>query len=221
MHQTLYISRELEAGNHLHKALSEKGFEIIASPMIRTESVPFEPKTFRSGWIFFSSKQAVSHFFAEKPETGKCELAAIGEGTARHLARYGEVAFTGHVAETEIVAKEFKKVAGRKKVYFPVSDQSVRTVQQALPASQVVDIVCYRTIESPVPVGSPDILVFSSPSNVKAYLKANKILATQKTIAFGKTTGTALRENGVASIVISKGTSDKALLDAINEALTS
>ncbi len=221
MHQTLYISRELEAGNHLHKALSEKGFKIIAEPMIRTESVPFEPKSFRSGWIFFSSKHAVAHFFAQNPEIGKCELAAIGEGTARYLARHGEVAFTGHVADTEAVAKEFKKVAGRKKVYFPISDQSVRTVQQALPASQVVDLVCYTTIESPVSVGSPDILVFSSPSNVRAYLKANKILASQKTVAFGKTTGTTLLESGAASPVISKGTSDKALLDAINEALAS
>ncbi|MFN8699695.1 MAG: uroporphyrinogen-III synthase [Flavobacteriales bacterium] len=220
MSQTVFISRELPADNHLLTTLAAEGFELIAQPMITTRSVACEMPTIRSGWIFFSSKQGVEHFFAHTPSVGSAQLAAIGEGTARLLRKYGEVEFTGRHSDTDEVAREFKKTAGRKKVYFPISEQSVRTVQQALPASQVVDIVCYRTEENPVPVGHPDILIFSSPSNVQAFLKANTIMPFQKVIAFGKTTAAALEEAGVKSVV-SKGTSDSALLEAIKRASAS
>ncbi|MFN8776871.1 MAG: uroporphyrinogen-III synthase [Flavobacteriales bacterium] len=221
MSMTVYISREVPEGHHLMNILAAEGLELIARPMISTESVPFDRPALRSGWIFFSSKEGVRHFFADRPDTGKCQLAAIGEGTARALRKYGQVDFTGHSSDTSAVAREFRKVAGRRKVWFPVSEQSVRTVQQALPASQVTDIVCYRTKEDPAPIGHPDVLVFSSPSNVHAFFKTNTILSMQKVVAFGKTTASALHEHAVAEVTVSRGTSDEALLLAIKEALVS
>lgn len=218
MSKTVFLSRELGEGHPLRSMLASAGFEVIARPMISSEPVPFGPLALRSGWIFFSSKQGVMHFFSQSPQTGKCSFAAIGDGTARILRKFGEVAFTGHDPDTREVAREFKKIAGRKKVYFPISEQSVRTVQQALPASQVEDIVCYRTVETPSPVGHPDILVFSSPSNVEAFLQCNTLLPSQRLVAFGKTTGEALHRLGHPDVIISRGTSDQALLEAINRA---
>jgi len=215
MSATIFISRELTDDNHLVLSLASHGYKLIAEPMICTEGIDFEPKEFRSGWIFFSSKQGVHHFFERDPDIGKCELAAIGEGTARLLRKYGEVSFVGSVPDTAEVARAFRAVVGRKKCWFPISELSVRTVQQALPASQVNDIICYRTVENPRPVGHPDILVFSSPSNVDAFLKVNAILPIQKVIAFGKTTAAALTRHGFDQVVVSRGTSDAALLDAI------
>jgi hydroxymethylbilane synthase len=218
MSYTVYISRELDKENQLVRSLAADGFEVVARAMISTEGLAADPGIFRSGWIFFSSKEGVKHFFASSPNIGKCQLAAIGEGTARVLSRFGTVDFIGQSSDTAEVASAFKKIAGRKKVFFPVSDHSVRTVQAAFPASQVTDIVCYKTTETPGPVGHPDILVFSSPSNVEAYLKANSIIRSQRLVAFGKTTGAALEKLGFAKPVISKGTSDSAILDAIKEA---
>lgn len=218
MSATVFISRELPDDNHLTLALASKGYTLIAEPMICTEGLGYEPNSFKSGWLFFSSKQGVHHFFEKDPDTGKCLLGAIGEGTARMLKKYGDVSFVGKSTDTAEVAREFKAVAGKKKCWFPVGEQSVRTVQQALPASQVQDILCYRTIEKPRPVGNPDVLVFSSPSNVDAFLKANTILPVQRVVAFGKTTAAALHRHGFNQVVISKGTSDAALLEAINTA---
>jgi len=221
MSHSIFISRELSPTDHLHKLLTSEGFEINALPMISTKGIAFEPNEFRSGWLFFSSKQGVKHFFEAKPVLGKVLLGAIGEGTARSLRKHGEASFIGKSTDTEEVAKEFKKEVGRKKVCFPISDQSMRTVQQALPEAQVTDLICYQTVELPKPIGNPDVLVFSSPSNVQAFFKSNNVVPSQAVVSFGKSTATALAEHGVEDVVISKGTSDQALLKAIKEAIGS
>jgi len=221
MSTSIFVTREIADDSPLTQKVSALGCTITGEALIATETIERKESLPTSQWIFFSSKQAVHHFFSQYPEPKAKKWAAIGEGTARELKKYGDVAFIGSATDTAEVAQEFARVIGNEKVLFPINDISVRTVQNALPESQVIDWVCYRTSQIPTEIGHYDIVVFSSPSNVDSYFQVNKWLSTQKAIAFGKSTGNRLREKGVESPIISNGVSDNALVHAIKTAMAS
>lgn len=221
MSTSIFVTREIADDSSLYQKISALGCTITGQALIATETIERKETLPTSQWIFFSSKQAVHHFFAQYPSPKATQWAAIGEGTARELKKYGEVAFIGSAVETTQVAKEFARIVGKDKVLFPINDISVRTVQNELSESQVIDWVCYRTSQIPSEIGYHDIVVFSSPSNVDSFFKVNKWLSTQKAIAFGKSTGSRLVEMGVESPIISQGVSDQALLNAIKTAISS
>ena len=221
MSTSIFFTREIADDSSLYKKISALGCTISGQALIATETIVRSEPLPTSPWIFFSSKQAMSHFFAQYPTPSAKQWAAIGEGTARELKKYGDVSFVGSANDTAQVAKEFARMAGKDKVLFPINDISVRTVQSALPESQVIDWVCYRTSQTPTAVGYYDIVVFSSPSNVDSFLQANKWLSTQKAIAFGKSTANKLVEMGIDTPIVSQGVSDQALVNAIKTALSS
>ena len=73
-------------------------------------------------------------------------------------------------------------------------------MQQNIPAATAIDLVVYETHSrsaDDLPVS--DILVFTSPSNLEAYLTKNKILSRQKIVAMGHATGNTLKEKGFHS----------------------
>lgn len=219
MSASIFFTRETEHHETLNKALLELGCEVLGQPLIATQAIALPASLPTTDWIFFSSKHGVFHFFAQQPKIGSPRFAAIGEGTARELRKHAVVEFIGAAVDTSEVAAEFAKVAEKGTVLFPVSDQSIRTVQQALDASQGTDVICYTTAHKPTQVGHPDIVVFSSPSNVYAFFEANTLLSSQRAVAFGKSTARALEANGVVQISVAKGATDNAILDAIKAVL--
>lgn len=213
MNQTVLITGHLP-GN-LRDDLIARGFAVIEQPMIRTEAIAFDPMLPACNWIFFSSRNAVRFFYAAQPVITDHQLAAIGKGTALELEKYGQCSFAGESNDTQAVAKQFVSIAGDSLVLFPQSSESLRTIQSLLKPSQIIDLLCYKTIPSPVKIAPSDILIFTSPSNVVAFFEMNTIAESQKIIAYGSSTAHALQKQGVERLQIPDSLETNILFDTI------
>jgi uroporphyrinogen-III synthase len=215
MSNSVFISRTLDEDSDLIRSLHHHGYLVTAISMIRTEPIAFNPDIPFTDWIFFSSSRAVQNFFLNEPQIGGQKFAALGEGTAEELKKFREPDYTGHASDPADTAKEFAAMVSASTVLFPVAEQSLCTIQNALAASQVTNVVCYRSIPAPVDIGFPDVLVFSSPSNVHSFYKLNRILTYQKVIAYGKATAAALTSFYVDDIIIPRSLKNEDLVKAI------
>lgn len=218
MSKSVFISRHLEVEDQLRIELHHQGFEVIDASMIALKAVMYAQPIPKTDWIFFSSKNAAQFFFSQKPLLGNQRLAAIGDATSRELIKFGDCEFIGSSNDLASVANEFLTAVGHESVLFPQADRSLRTIQRALPLSQVTDLICYETVRDPKPVGFPDVLVFTSPSNIQSFLTVNQIKAFQKVIAFGKSSQRCLNENGIEHAIIPESLQVKDVVHAITEA---
>jgi uroporphyrinogen-III synthase len=102
-------------------------------------------------------------------------------------------------------------------ILFPIAQHSMKTVQQAFPSSQVIDLVVYETIERHVIVKPSELYVFSSPSNVRSFFHSNEIdTEAMQTLAFGHSTAECLRSFGVENITIPQSLDPAGMLHTIN-----
>jgi hydroxymethylbilane synthase len=221
MNLSVFISRSEEDSSVLLKFLREKNISFSARSLIRTEAVAFDPEIPACDWIFFSSANAVKFFFESNPHIGSIKTGAVGDSTARVLAKFTTPNFIGDSSDIDGTARKFQELAKNQIVLFPGSEQSLRHIQSVFDPSKIIDLVCYRTVLSPLVLDRFETLVFSSPSNVQSFFLQNKIDATQKTIAFGKSTEKALRQFGAQNIIIPKSLSDIDLFEAIKSTLHS
>ncbi|MCB0395221.1 MAG: hydroxymethylbilane synthase [Flavobacteriales bacterium] len=210
------ITRELAPDSVFVKLLESAGVEITCRSYISFAEVGFRdvPST---SWIFFSSKNAVRFFLGKAGNPHGAKIGAIGAATAAAIRKAGfDVAFTGEGNDTMKIGKGFAERVGHGTVLFPVSDISLRNVQQCFPEEQVKDLVTYRTLaRNTTPLPDADALVFTSPSNVKAYLKQHQVHPDQKVIAMGKTTAGVLEDAGVSGVILPWGPEEVALADAV------
>ncbi|MCB0762164.1 MAG: uroporphyrinogen-III synthase [Flavobacteriales bacterium] len=169
----VFVSRSVDKYPQLQQRISEAGGELIACSMIDTEAVPFvEPNDIE--WVFFSSVRAVKFYFSSVPPR-ELKYAAIGPATAKELAKFTEVSFSGKGLDTEVTAQAFAKCVGGARVLFPGSDISLGTVQKHLPEYQVAEVVIYRTGLTPQSVAPCEVYVFTSPSNVRSFFRKNEL----------------------------------------------
>ncbi|MEM9022109.1 MAG: hydroxymethylbilane synthase, partial [Bacteroidota bacterium] len=193
----VFITRDLEAGNPFKKALDAAGFRVHCRSLIDIRQQPLAPYP-KIDWIFFSSRNAVAHFLAQQPEVGEARLGAIGAATAAALQQHGhQPQFVGEGGDTAAIAAAFAQQAGSGTVLFPQSAISLRTVQQALPADQVVDRVVYDTQpNASATIPSAEVVVLTSPSNVHAYLAQRAFSPGQQLVSIGPATSAALAAAG-------------------------
>ena len=123
----------------------------------------------QTDWIFFSSKSAVKSFFASNliiPEGTK--FGVIGKATAEVVRKYQcRLYWRGNQRRPP---HSFRDQIGDAQVLFPISDISMRTVQDALPQDQVFEVTAYTTkLKTENEIDRADVVVFTSPSNVDAY----------------------------------------------------
>lgn len=197
-----------------------EGVACIAKSMILVQHLPFQLPDSLPPWLFFSSREAVRAFFAQVEGIHLPKLAAIGAGTAALLKTRGPVLFTGEGASTSDTAMAFARFSEPDGVLFPCAENSLRTVQQALPSERVADLVCYRTTEAPVTITGADLLVFTSPSNVRAYVLQNDFLPHQLMVAMGEATALELRRLGATRVEVAPRPSREALRDTIIKMLS-
>jgi hydroxymethylbilane synthase len=202
--QKVFISRDLNVQSYFYKALKKHNIEIEARSLIRTVPAIMVLDSFilrHLDWIFFSSKNAVEYFFALNPVLPKkVKFGVMGSGSEDTMRRKGFfVDYTGAGIDTTEVAIEFAKLADGKTVLFPAAENSMRSIQKALPAdTKIIDLPVYETISEENPEATAaEILIFTSPSNVDAYFSCNLLDPGQKVIAIGKSTGKKLGEIGV------------------------
>lgn len=201
MERVLFISKSIEEKAFLRFCKKMK-VELISKPMIRFEKITcIAPKNKDYDAVFFTSKRSVDFFLATEKEAVQSKfLACIGKSTANALAKHGLIAdFIGEKSgNPNAIAQQFKKEIGTKKVLFPQSDRSQRSIQKALVHSQYIDLVVYKTILTPFVLHKkPDIVVFTSPSNAEAYLQKHTLDHTQHVIAWGTTTQYFLEQQHV------------------------
>ena len=199
----VFISRELSEQSYFRRALEKRDIEVEARSLIRTTAVITKLDSYilkNADWVFFSSKNAVEYFFQLDPLLPKkVKFGVMGTGSEDMLRRKGHfVDFTGE-GDPEDVAKEFAALASGQTVVFPIAQNSLRSVQQALSAdTKVIELTVYETIlEDDVEPTGAEIMVFTSPSNVEAYFVDNLLDPDQKIIAIGVSTGKKLDEIGV------------------------
>jgi len=124
----------------------------------------------------------------ELPE--KTKVAVLGEGTRLAAEAFNcKADFIGQDADVTDVAKAFRQEIGGDTVWLPKSDKSLNRVERQLPSEQVRPQVTYRN----TPISKklhviPEVLVFTSPSNVEGFLLENTIRVNQCIISIGNTT---------------------------------
>ncbi len=176
--------------------------EVIAQSLIETTPIPFDRSIPKTDWIFFSSSNAVRHFFEQQPNISTQKIGAIGEATAKAIESYHSVDFVGDAIDITDSAYRFAEAIGSDQVLFPGAAESMRHIQSALPKEQVVDLPVYMTREKNFDVPKCDVYVFSSPSNVRSFFGNAATLTQLKCIAFGEATRAELIKNHVTDIKI-------------------
>jgi hydroxymethylbilane synthase len=197
---SVYITRDVREEDFFFNVLKKNGCEVVGRALIETNRVMLKNIP-DADWVFFSSKHAVRHFLGQTKLKPGMKIAAVGKGTSDELRKFNLRAdFIGGGNDTRITAKQFGAVAGRSTVLFPQAKGSMKTVQQQLPTAKIIDLIVYETISRPAD-DLPDaaILVFTSPSNLEAYLTKKKISKQQKIVAMGHATGSTLKEKGFHS----------------------
>ena len=205
---SVFISRELSEQSYFRKALEKHNITVEARSLIRTVRVinKLDPYILRDiDWIFFSSKNAIEYFFQLEPQLpAGVKFGVMGAGSEETLRLKGHFTqYTGVGIDTADVAQEFAKIANGKKILFPGSENSMRSIQQGLSAdTKIIDLPVYETVlEENVEGTGADVLVFTSPSNVEAYFTDNLLEPNQKVIAIGKSTGRKFDEMGTKYIL--------------------
>lgn len=196
----VFISRDLKEDSYFQKAMQANDYEVYAQSLINFNAVDFEGKI-EAGWLFFTSKKGVQFFLERNPNLPKnIAIAALGEGTASALLAQGlKVDFVGEGSDSGVIAENFAEKARGSKVAFPIATESLRNVQKVLEEKfediEVQDVVVYSNeMKSDFDLPNCDILVFTSPKNVRAYCSQYSIEGNQTVVAIGNTTGKALEE---------------------------
>ncbi len=215
MNRKIFITRNENDVSSLMTLLRTNGYEVEALSLIETEFVAFDLNLPESNWIFFSSATAVRYFFKQNPIVENRKLAAIGKGTSRELSKYATVDFEGNNIDTMETARQFASLIGNETVLFPGPQNGLGRIQSVLPKPNVRNLICYRTFETPLIIGHSDIIVFSSPSNVRSFFQRNKMSDSQQAIAYGNSTAGSLNEYAVRNVIIPDTLSDEDLLKAI------
>jgi len=213
----ILISRELAADSVFLRYASQAGATVLAQSFITLTPVAFEIVQ-EAQWLFFSSKNAVRFFFDGGGKVGNHKLGAVGKSTAAALHERGwPCNFVGDARDTTQVATTFRGVVGNDQVIFPISSQSLRTVQGALPRAQVQDVEVYQTELAP-PVGlenDADVLVFTSPSNVRSFFSVQGAQPGQQIVAIGRATAAELARHGQQQYHLPTEPTEQALLALI------
>ncbi|MEO8087983.1 MAG: hydroxymethylbilane synthase [Bacteroidota bacterium] len=214
----VFISRNPRKDDYFQHVLSHHGFSVEGKSLIEMNSIPIRsvPVT---DWIFFSSKNAVTFFFLQKPELGDQKFGCIGKSTAEAIRKYGKRAdFIGYSTDTKMTGKQFASRVGSGTVLFPMAKGSMRSIQNGFVKSgQTIDLTVYETLKTDVQiqVSDFDIFLFTSPSNVEAFFEKNRLTNSHKVIAMGDATASSLKKFGIFHPTVPEGFDDVSLSRAV------
>ncbi len=195
MSTKLFISKNVNEIEQLINFAQEKDIELLAHSFLQFEAIPFKIESSYDA-IFFGSPRAVDFFLQQEKLDSSVFIGCVGEITAQSLQDKGYTPhFIGKSAgDTSKIGLEFKEVVQDKKVLFPQSSISHRSIASLFPPDQKEEISIYKTVTYPKSIPSCDYYVFTSPSNVDGFLIENQFPLDAKIIAWGKTTCNYLLE---------------------------
>lgn len=137
----------------------------------------------------------------------------IGEGTMKKAIERGlTISFVPESTNTERAVSEFAQIIEQdQKVLYPKGEKSLNRLNSVLNSNQVIDFVFYTTRSADFSQAKSEHLLFTSPSNVKAYFNKYPLEKEQLTYAIGNSTAKALKELGHQPAGIAEEPSEKGL----------
>lgn len=219
----LYISKnECELKPEFLAFIRDNNIQLIAHSMIEFKATSFTFQANENEACFFGSKRAVTFFLKQHTIPSHVLICCIGNTTAEILENNGyKVDFVGdNASDAQQVAQDLVSFLGDKKLCVIRSNISMRSIPKAFPPSQVSEICVYETVLSPMQIKEiPDVLVFTSPSNVDGFLLKNEIKSHQQLIAWGKTTQKHLESKGFSSTFTLKNSNENEILPFLHKQL--
>lgn len=190
----------------LEQALKARGYEVVRSPLIRTEPLLSAAVRERAAallacpWLLFTSPAAVEAWQAlALPLHGVMpRLGAVGAKTAQVIEGCGsELTLIGKPATAEGLAEVFlESPLAASPVGLPRGDRALPTLPVLLEKMGFVvrPVVIYRTRLLPWAASEVQAVILASPSAVEAL--PEEVGVSAALIAIGPSTGAAIRELG-------------------------
>ena len=211
---SIWISRYLAKDSVFNKLTKSSRISLTAEPLIEMKIVKIDLLP-NCDWIFINSAFSLNSIMHLKSGLKSKKIAAFGQSTGKYLQKNGlKVDFIGEGSPND-VAQDFSSLVNSDEiVFFPSSNRSMGTVQSFLDNRNKIIVETYQTLLIDKKVKNHDCLVFTSPSNVEAFLVSNKV-NNQKVISIGPSTTTALKNAGIHNVLESFQSSELALADAL------
>jgi uroporphyrinogen-III synthase len=195
--RSVFISKDPKDLHEGLLALHQNG-SLEAQSLIEFNALSFEcPNTYDI--LFLASIRAAEFFF--KQCSTQATIACAGLETAKKVAeRYQkQVAFIAQQSgQPKEEAQQFNTWRNGRSVCFPSSQLSIGTYAALIPESEKIFLPVYTTHFKKLQIKAKDIYIFSSPSNVRAFLEHNTIAANAKVVAWGSSTEEALTAQNIA-----------------------
>lgn len=220
MKPSVFISRSYSQAGSFIEMVEPYVSRITAQSLISFGEIK-APELPDAGWLLFYSRSGVDFFIGQhnpaKVHEQGLKTASFGPKTAAYLSEKGfDIDFTG-TGEAKSTAERLISIIGNDQITFVRGSKSLHSLDAYIPDdSRKNDMIVYsQTPKANIPIAFHDILVFTSPMNLKAYLNSNILKANQNVITIGATTATAGLRNGIETIHIAKEASMEGLGQAV------
>jgi uroporphyrinogen-III synthase len=215
---SIFISKNPEELSIELRALVQKGV-LEAQSLIDFSAVPFECPPSHD-ILFIASIRAADFFFSNCQTSA--QIACAGLETAKKVAErhQKEVHFIAQQSDQpKLEAQKFNEWRKGRSVCFPSSQLSVGTYAALIPESEKIILTVYDTRYKNSSIQEKDIYVFSSPSNVRAFLKYNTIAANAQVVAWGSSTEQELVKKQIRVSKVLNGQQQADLLNWLSKVL--
>ena len=214
----IFISKDPKDLSIELQALVQKGV-LEAQSLIDFSAVPFACPPAHD-ILFIASIRAADFFFATCQTSA--QIACAGLETAKKVAeRYQkEVHFIAQQSDQPVLeAQKFNVWRNGRSVCFPSSQLSVGTYAAMIPQSEKTILPVYNTRFKNLQIKEKDIYVFSSPSNVRAFLEHNTISAQAQVVAWGSSTAKELEKKQISVSKVLNGQQQADLITWLSKVL--
>ena len=193
MHKRIFISKNASEVETLNDYLISQGKDLVPHSFLQFSQLEFQLKD-QYDVIFFGSPRSVSFFTAQCEIPESVQIACVGGKTTEAIQGLNrKVDFNGeNNGDINEVALAFKQWCEDKKILFPISSLSLKTISSQFKEHQKIELKVYRTDILGYIIQDCDTYVFTSPSNVKGFLELNSLPKNAEVIAWGESTSSAL-----------------------------
>ncbi|WP_341900340.1 uroporphyrinogen-III synthase [Fluviicola taffensis] len=198
--KSIFLSSDTDSSLPILDFCNENQIRLVRKSFISFQQIPFKVP---NKWdvVFFSSPRSFDFFVSESFTLGSHQqIACIGIETKNHIELNGyPVSFFGENAgKPAEIASHFKTWLGNRIALFPQSSKSNKSIESAIPESQRISLLVYKTIDHPIVLGEVfSVLVFTSPSNYKSFVSLNAISKESIVVAWGATTAQSIKNDGI------------------------
>ena len=242
--RTVVVTRAAGRADALVEMFGSAGAEVVALPVVRTEGPDDGGAALaaamkgagRYAWVVFTSATAVERALSALTDVRALSgvgLAAVGPATADALAARGLVAdLVGRPATAEGLVQCMSEASPESDlVLYPRAAEASAVVADGLESKgwTVEEVVAYRTVPATDVLScddldraaAADVISFTSPSTVRAYLQAAGQRPVPSVVAcIGPVTAEAARRAGLEVHVTADEHSAEGLVQAVVSALT-